>query len=111
MMLNNGALTPEFIKEEVAKGHIRPSLVPQLDLEADFRGKTFNCRQLLRFDRRADYVIHKKLMDWMEQRKQAHFAIRAKEDPEGFRRWRRKEMVRNFVRHPVKFIRDPRKRL
>ena len=110
-MLDAGELTPAFIKEEVAKGHIRPSLVPELELEEQYRGKTFSCKQLLKFDKRAGYVIHKKLLDWMEQRKQANLAVRAREDPEGFRRWRRKQLVRNFIRRPVKFIRDPRKRL
>ena len=110
-MLGEGELTAEFIKDEVARGHIRPSLVPELGLEDRYRGRTFNCRQLLKFDRRAGYVIHKKLLDWMEQRKQANLAVRAGEDPEGFRRWRRRTLLRNFIRHPVKFIRDPRKRL
>ena len=111
MMLDDGSLTQDVIEEEVASGHIRPSILPELGLDDRYRGKTFTCKDLLRFDRRAGYVIHKKLLDWMEQRKQANLAVREREDPEGFRRWRRKEMIRNFIRHPVKFIRDPRKRL
>jgi len=110
-MLDEGVLSVDFIKEEVSRGHIRPSLIPELGLDEQYRGSTCTCKDLLKFDKRAGYVVHKKLLDWMEQRKQANLALRARQDPEGYKRWRRRQLIRNFLRHPVKFVRDPRKRL
>lgn len=111
MMLDNGALTPEFIKEEVQKGHIRPSVLLELGLSDEHKGQTFTPQQQQRYDKKAGYVIHEKLINWMHERKMANLAVQQKEDPEGYARWRRKALVRNFIRRPIKFIVDPKKRL
>ncbi len=111
MMLDNGALTPGFIREEVDKGHIRPSILLELGLSDKHQGRSFTPQQLVKYDNKAGYVIHEKLINWMHERKMANLAIRQKEDPQGFARWRRKTLVRNFIRRPIKFIRDPKKRL
>ena len=111
MMLENGTLTPEFVREEVEKGHVRPSLLPELGLSDEFGGRTPTPRELLKYDKRAGYVIHEKLIGWMHERKMANLALKENAEPVGFARWKRRTLLRNFLRHPVKFIRDPRKRL
>jgi hypothetical protein len=106
MMLADGSLSPEWLREEVAQGHVRPSLLLELDLSERKGGRSATPGQLLKHDRQRGYVIHQKLFEWMAERKAARRAYERETDPEGFRRRRWRE----FRRHPLKFLLDPRAR-
>jgi lipopolysaccharide biosynthesis glycosyltransferase len=107
LMLDNGALSPELVKDEVAQGHVRPSLLLDLGLSEKHRGMAFSAKQLSKYDRQAGYVIHKKLFEAMAQRKAAKRAREQELNPAGFRKRQIRGQLRSFFRHPVKFLMNP----
>ncbi|MEZ5582611.1 MAG: glycosyltransferase [Candidatus Competibacteraceae bacterium] len=107
MMLDNGALSPAFIKDEIAQGHIRPSLLLELGLSHQHPGMTLSAKALAKYDKQAGYVIHQKLFEAMAQRKQAKLAREQELDPTGFRKRQTRRRIRRFLRHPVKFLINP----
>jgi hypothetical protein len=109
-MLSNGSLSPGLIRAEVAQGHVRPSLLLELDLSGNSHGQRFTPKQLLKYDQRCGYVIHQKLFEGMAQRKAARLAHEREADPNAFRRRERRLRWRMFRRHPIRFLRDPQPR-
>jgi len=107
LMLDNGALNPELVKDEIAQGHIRPSLALELGLSDQHQGISLSAKALAKYDKQAGYVIHKKLFEAMAQRKQAKLAREQELDPIGFRKRQTRRRLRSFIRHPVKFLLNP----
>jgi hypothetical protein len=103
-MLRDGTVTEAEIRDEAAKGHVRPSLLIELDLEPARPASEFTPEALLRHDRKAGFVIHRKLFADMEAKRRARLAHDRLTDPEGYARRRRKRLWRNFVRHPLGFL-------
>ena len=109
LMLKDGGLSKQTVRDEVAAGHVRPSLLLELGLD-NSRGKSWTPRKLLQFDYKAGYVIHeKKIADGVKKHR-AHLDNERQVDPVGFRRRRRKRVWRKFYRHPIKFFTDPKMR-
>ncbi|NJN45939.1 MAG: glycosyl transferase [Candidatus Competibacteraceae bacterium] len=100
LMLENGALSPELIKDEIAQGHVRPSLALELGLSDQHRSKTLSAKALANYDKQAGYVIHKKLFEAMAQRKQAKLDREQELDPIGFRKRQTRRRLRSFFAIP-----------
>jgi hypothetical protein len=111
MMLENGVLSPRLVEEEVAKGHLRPSLLLELGLSEDPKGKRHSPQELLKYDQRAGYIIHKELFEAMAQRKRTRLAREQELDPQGFRRRQWQRQLRYVVRYPIRFLRELIKRV
>jgi len=103
-MLDEGVLSADTIREEVASGHVRPSLLPELGLDVGSRETPRNPQQLLKYDKRAGFVIHKKLIDDMNAKEKARLEHDRNTNPDRYWRARRRRMWRNFYRHPVRFF-------
>jgi len=89
-MLADDTLSPDFIRAEVACGHVRPSLIAELGID-EGRGRILRPQELMAIDRRAGFIPHKELRKAVERRDSA----RAAQDPRGngwkkrFRGWRK----------------------
>lgn len=103
-MLADGTLSADTVQEEVASGHVRPSLLPELGLSKHTGEVEWTAEKLLKFDRRAGFVIHKKLIDDMNAKEKARLEHDRTSDPDAYWRARRRRMWRNFYRHPVRFF-------
>jgi hypothetical protein len=110
LMLANGSLSPQFIRSEVAHGHVRPSLLLELGLSEPSDDRRLTPKRLLKYDQQRGYVIHQKLFDWMAQRKVARLAHERGADPQGLPRRVARWRWRNFRRHPLRFLLDPQAR-
>jgi hypothetical protein len=111
LTMQSGELSEQDVKDEVAKGHVRPSLLIELGLDERRRPGDYSPQALLRHDRKAGYVIHKKLFDDMETKRRARLEYERRLDPAGFAERRRKRVWRNFVRHPLRFFTDDKLRV
>ena len=110
-MLRSGALSEQEVRDEVAKGHVRPSLLIELDLDSERPANQYDPQALLRYDQKAGFVIHKKLYADMEAKRRARLDYERRVDPTGYAQRRRKRLWRNFVRHPLKFFADDKLRV
>lgn len=111
LMLETGATTEAFIRDEVAKGHVRPSLLSELGLSGAGDERRMQAAELFRIDEEAGFVIHAELFAALKRRKLATLAHEEAVDPSGFRRRRLRRRLRRFVGHPVRFLTDPDRRL
>jgi hypothetical protein len=103
-MLADGSLSAEMIEDEVAQGHVRPSLLPELGLSGHTDPNAWTAEKLTRFDKRSRFVIHEKLIADMNAKQRARLEHERETDPDRYWRERRKRMWRNFYRHPVSFF-------
>ena len=111
LMLESGALDPQDIVEQIERKFIRPSLLIELGLSDAHKGKTLSPEELARYDKSQGFVIQKQLQERKLARKLAKLEHQKQTDPEGFKRERSKRRLRKFIRHPVRFLRDPVMRL
>ena len=111
LMLGSGALSEQDVRDEVTKGHVRPSLLIELDLDSERPAGKYNPQALLRHDQQAGFVIHKKLYADMEAKRRARLDYERSLDPVGYAQRRRKRIWRNFLRHPLKFFTDNKMRV
>ncbi|MCG6965435.1 MAG: hypothetical protein LJE59_02890 [Chromatiaceae bacterium] len=110
-MLESGILSEQEVRDQVAKGHVRPSLLIELGLDSQRPASKFSPKALLRYDRKAGFVIHKKLFADMEAKRRARLEYDRQRDPTGYAQRRRERLWRNFVRHPVRFFTDDKLRV
>lgn len=103
-MLAEGKLSDEMVREEVAQGHIRPSILPELGLDGEKGPDYWTKERLLRYDKRSGFVVHEKLIADMNAKEKARREHEREIDPQGYWRERRRRMWRNFYRHPVSFF-------
>jgi len=106
-----GMLSEQDLRDEVARGHVRPSLLIELGLDEQRRAADYSAKALLRHDRRAGFVIHQKLFEDMETKRRARLDVERQRDPAGYAQRRRKRVWRNFVRHPLRFFTDDKLRV
>ena len=109
-MLASGALAETVLREEVAGGHVRPSLLLELGLEDPQGKRSYTPEELARYDRRAGFVIHEKLFADMDAKEKARLEHERQNDPIGYQRRRRQRLWRNFTRHPIRFLTDEKLR-
>ncbi len=109
-MLDTGAMDASLVHAEVERGHIRPSLLAELGLQGGSEPRP-SVRDLERLDREAGYVAHRDLLAAIARRKRALLAHQESLDPVGFRRRRRLRRLRRLIRHPIRFVTDPDRRL
>lgn len=110
-MLRQGVVTEAEVRDEVKSGHVRPSLLTELRLDDRSAGAEPSPDQLLKIDRKAGFVIHKKLYDDMARKRRARLEHERQTDPDGYRKRRRRRLWENFHRHPIRFFTDPEMRL
>ena len=111
LMLDSGVLDPNDIREQVERKFIRPSLLIELGLSEEHQGKQLTPAELATYDKSKGFVIQEQLQERKLARKLAKLEHQKQTDPEGFRRDRSKRRLRKFIRHPVRFLRDPIMRL
>ncbi len=75
-MLDEGAIDASLVRDEVAQGHVRPSLLVELGLEDGPRGQPEALRQ---FDQARGYVPHQRLLARFAARKRAVRRVRCDE--------------------------------
>ena len=109
-MLAENALDAATVRQEVANGHVRPSLLPELGLEGKRPDGYWSPARLLKHDKRRGYVIHQKLIDDMNAKEKARLEHARTVDPDRYWRERRHRMWRNFYRHPLRFFTQERLR-
>lgn len=68
-MLEDGSLEPDSVREEVALGYVRPSLLVELGLEPGADASSPDA--LAQYDAAQGYVAHKRLLERFAQRKRA----------------------------------------
>ena len=112
LMLENGAVSEQMVRDEVVAGHVRPSLLPQLGLSDRHRQAPadLTAQELLRYDQAVGFVIHKKLFADMDTKHKARVEYERKTDPNGYWRRRCERMWRSFYRHPIRFFIEPKLR-
>jgi len=110
MMLDSGVIDADLIKQQVAVGNIRPSLLIELSLLSGYENKEMSEKELLKHDQQSGFVIHQKLIQRNKERKQTQWEYEKKTDPEGFKKRQRFRQWRTFRRHPLKFIFNASKR-
>ena len=110
LMLEDGSISAKTIRNEVASGHARPSLLFELGLESRQAKSEWTAQELLGFDHEVGYEIHAKLIEDTETKRRARLAYERKADPKRY--WLRKllRIWRNFYRHPIKFFKNPEMR-
>jgi len=111
IMLDSGALEPGYIREQLERKFIRPSLLIELGLSDQHKGKQLSPKELARYDESRGFIIQQQLNERKLARKLARLEHQQQTDPEGFVRERRKRRWRKFTRHPVRFIKDPMMRV
>ena len=110
MMLDTGAIEEDFIKQQVAIGNARPSLLIELSILPGYEEKQLSPKELRDYDQKAGFVVQEKLLKRRRKMKDALLDYEEKHDPEGFKKARRSRRWRTFRRHPLKFIFDASKR-
>jgi hypothetical protein len=111
MMLDSGALESDYIREQVERQFIRPSLLIELGLSEQHQGKQLSPAELAKYDKSRGFIIQQQLNERKLARKLSKLEYQRQTDPEGFVRDRRKRRWRKFRRHPVRFITDPMMRV
>lgn len=115
-MLACGAIDAAAVRTEVARGHVRPSLLAELGLSPDGPASTgrsaarparHDPQWLLALDRKAGFVVHRELFAALEQKRSARQQSERELDPAGFYRRRRRRRLRSLIRHPLRFFLDP----
>jgi lipopolysaccharide biosynthesis glycosyltransferase len=72
LMLSRGVLARQRIEEEIRLGHLRPSLLPELESGDDLReADSARVAALKRLDRDAGFVMHKEVYEAKARRTQA----------------------------------------
>lgn len=71
LMLREGALTAQHLREEVELGYVRPSLLVELGLEGEHAPASVDPQLLLAYDNAAGFVPHRKLQARFAERKRA----------------------------------------
>ena len=110
MMLDTGAIDENFIKQQVSIGNARPSLLIELSILPGYEDKQLSTEELRDYDKKARFVPQEKLLKRLRKRKDALLEYEEKNDPQGFKKARRKRRWKTFRRHPLKFIFDSNKR-
>jgi hypothetical protein len=103
-MLADGALTADFVRAEVACGHLRPSLLAELGLDAAYAGREVGPEDLPAIDHRAGFVAHRDLREALRRREAARAARERELDPEGYARKERRRRWRRLRRHPIRAL-------
>lgn len=111
MMLDSGALQADYIRQQVERKFIRPSLLIELGLSAAHKGKQLSPQQMAHYDKSQGFIIQQQLNERKLARKLARLEYQQQADPEGFARERSKRRWRKFIRHPLRFMRDPMMRV
>jgi len=75
-MLDEGAIDAALVRDEVARGHVRPSLLVEIGLQDGPRGQMQALRQ---FDQTSGYVPHQRLLTRFADRKRAVRRVRCRE--------------------------------
>ncbi len=100
-MLADGALTADFVRAEVACGHLRPSLLAELGLDESLKGRTLGPNDLIKLDQRAGFVAHGELREALQRRD----AARERDaNPTGYRQRERHRRWSEFRRHPIRAL-------
>ena len=110
-MLDSGVLQAGYIQQQVEQKFIRPSLLIELGLSAEHKGKQLSPQQLSRYDKSQGFIIQQQLNERKLARKLAKLDHQRQTDPEAFLRERRKRRWRKFIRHPLRFLSDPMMRV
>ena len=71
LMLTNGRITPEFIRDQVRLGYVRPSLLVELGMN-DVPSQGLGGDALMAIDMRADYQMHKADFEREQKRQLAY---------------------------------------
>lgn len=111
IMLDSGVLEAGYIQEQVERKFIRPSLLIELGLSEQHKGKQWTPQALARYDKSRGFIIQQQLNERKLARKLAKLEYQRQTDPEGFLRERSKRRWRKFSRHPVRFLTDPMMRV
>ncbi len=69
--LDDGAISEELVRAEIAEGFARPSLAVELGLDRDSAGLPVDQRTLAQFDRDRGFVAHARLLQRFAARKRA----------------------------------------
>ena len=111
MMLDSGALQADYIRQQVERKFIRPSLLIELGLSDTHKGKQLSPPQMARYDKSQGFIIQKQIYERKLARKLARLEYQRQADPESFARERSKRRWRQFIRHPLRFMKDPMMRI
>lgn len=111
MMLESGALQADYIRQQVERKFIRPSLLIELGLSEAHKGKQLTPQQLAHYDKSQGFIIQQQLNERKLARKLARLEYQQQADPAGFVRERSKRRWRKFMRHPLRFMKDPMMRV
>ena len=76
LMIENKSLSKDFISREIALGYVRPSLLIELNLDDDYKGRAYSKDMLLDIDNKLNFVMHKEMLERASARKAAQVAYK-----------------------------------
>jgi len=108
-MLETKTLIMTDIQQEITKGNIRPSIVEEV--ESILAGREISDSRLMEIDHSTGYIPHKELYERHKQNKHAKWTYERDMDPANYSRNIYKQAIKEFYRHPFKFILKKKYRL